>query len=187
MNTQQRRNVLLLVSAITLWGTEYVGPHAPLRGAEEHHWRVYAGADDVTVAVDPPQANTPIQLARRGDWAELVVPAGTNLLFSGDGPFMPVQYVTSYFEAGVEIGAPAMVQMVPTAQFLSRYVSPACSSSASWPFGRASSSPALARTDEGRAMTVFGSGALPRWRFFGRSHRPETIEKPPRCRQVPEN
>ena len=25
------------------WGTRYVGPHAPLRGGEEHHWRIYAG------------------------------------------------------------------------------------------------------------------------------------------------
>lgn len=107
---------------IDYWGTEYVGPHAPLRGAEQHHWRVYAGADEITVIVDPPQPNTPIELARRGDWAELVVSTGTNLMFAGNGPFMPVQYVSSYFEAGVEIGAPAMVQMVPTAQFLSRYV-----------------------------------------------------------------
>jgi hypothetical protein len=42
-------------------------------------------------------------------------------LFSGDGPFMPVQYTVGHYEAN-NIGSPAMVQMVPTAQFLDNYV-----------------------------------------------------------------
>lgn len=103
------------------WGREYVGPHSPLRGSEDHYWRVYAGDDNVTVTVDPPQPGTPIQLAKRGDWQELVAPAGTNLLFNGTGPFMPVQYVAGHYVAN-NIGSPAMVQMVPTAQFLNSYV-----------------------------------------------------------------
>ncbi len=105
---------------VEYWGTEYVGPHAPLRGNEPHFWRVYAGDNSITITVDPPQPGTPIHLAKRGDWAELVLPAGTSLLFSGDGPFMPVQYVAS--DSDGDIGAPAMTQMVPTAQFLDEYI-----------------------------------------------------------------
>ncbi len=103
------------------WGKEYVGPHSPLRGNEDHYWRIYSGDDDVTVTVDPPQAGTPIQLAKRGDWAPLVVPSGTNLVFTANGPFMPVQYAAGDYVAN-NIGSPAMVQMIPTAQFLDNYV-----------------------------------------------------------------
>jgi hypothetical protein len=110
------------------WGREYVGAHSPLRGTEHHHWRIYAGEDDVTVTVTPAQPGTPIVLAERGDWADLVVEPGTHLEFDGTGVFMPVQYVTSNYDIGTDFdvdpgkGSPAMVQMVPTAQFLDRYV-----------------------------------------------------------------
>lgn len=104
------------------WGREYIGPHAPLRGGdEEHYWRIFAGDDDVTVTVEPSQPGTPINLAKRGDWQELLVPNGTNLRFSGDKPFMPVQYVSGHYVAN-NVASPAMVQMVPTAQFLNNYV-----------------------------------------------------------------
>ncbi|MFO7563828.1 MAG: IgGFc-binding protein [Enhygromyxa sp.] len=104
------------------WGREYVGPHSPLRGNESHHWRLFAGEDDVTVTVTPPQPNTPIHLDTRGDWADLIVPAGIHLEFDGDGVFMPIQYVTGHHDEANGLGSPAMTQMVPTAQFLKRYV-----------------------------------------------------------------
>lgn len=104
------------------WGREYVGPHSPLRGSEEHHWRIFAGEDNVTVTVTPAQPDTPIQLAQRGDWADLIVPAGTHLEFDATGAIMPVQYVTGHYDNANLNGSPAMVQMVPTAQFLDRYV-----------------------------------------------------------------
>lgn len=113
------------------WGREYVGPHSPIRGIEEHHWRIYAGEDNVTVTVTPAQPDTPIHFDQRGEWADLVVPNGTHLEFDGDGVFMPVQYVTGHYDTvppnpapgdPLGVGSPAMVQMVPTAQFLDRYV-----------------------------------------------------------------
>jgi hypothetical protein len=113
---------------LDFWGREYVGAHSPLRGTEHHHWRIYAGEDDVTVTVTPAQPDTPIHLDQRGDWANLVVEPGTHLEFDGDGVFMPVQYVTGHYDIGTDFdvdkgkGSPAMVQMVPTAQFLDRYV-----------------------------------------------------------------
>lgn len=109
------------VIPLEYWGQLYVGPHSPLRGQELHYWRIYAGDPDVTVDVDPPQPGFPMTFAERGDWAELVVDNGTNLVFSGDGPFMPVQYVAGHHEAD-DRGSPAMVQMAPTEQFLDRYV-----------------------------------------------------------------
>ena len=63
--------------------------------------------------VDPPQPGTPINLAKRGQWQELVVPNRSSLQFSGTVPFMPVQYVTGHYD-GSDIGSPAMVQMIPT-------------------------------------------------------------------------
>ncbi len=110
------------------WGRHYVGPHSPVRGGEFHNWRVYSGEDDVTVTVTGLQTPTELHFDNRGDWEEFDVPSGTNLEFSGNGVFMPVQYVvghyvTDYVDAdGHKIGSPAMIQMVPTAQFLDRYV-----------------------------------------------------------------
>jgi hypothetical protein len=102
------------------WGREYVGAASPLRANESHYWRIYAGKENVTINVTPPEYG-PITLTNRGDWEPLEVPAGTNLLFEGDGEFMPVQLVAGHWVAN-SIGSPAMVQMVPTAQFLDRYV-----------------------------------------------------------------
>jgi hypothetical protein len=93
-----------------------------VRGTEQHHWRIYAGEDDVTVTVDPPQPNTPLVFAKRGDYADIIVDTGTNLVFDGDGVFMPIQWITGHYDSGTVNGSPAMVQMVPTAQFLDRYV-----------------------------------------------------------------
>jgi hypothetical protein len=103
------------------WGQLYVGPAAPLRADEDHYWRIYAGADDVTIEVEPPQPGSPFVLAQRGDYVDLVVETGTDLVFDGDGPFMPVQYTAGHYAAG-GVGSPAMVQMVPIEQYLDRYV-----------------------------------------------------------------
>jgi hypothetical protein len=103
------------------WGQIYVGPASPVRADEDHYWRIYSGADDVSVDVFPPQPGSPFVLVERGDFVDLVVPNGTDLVFESDGPFMPIQYVAGNYVAG-GIGSPAMVQMVPIEQFLDRYV-----------------------------------------------------------------
>lgn len=106
---------------LATWGQIYVGPASPQRASEDHYWRIYAGADDVTIEVTPAQPGTPFMLASRGDFVDLVVGPGTDLVFEGDGPFMPVQYTAGHYAAG-DVGSPAMVQMVPIEQFLDRYV-----------------------------------------------------------------
>ncbi|EDM77019.1 hypothetical protein PPSIR1_16000 [Plesiocystis pacifica SIR-1] len=101
------------------WGTEYVGPHAPTRGDEEFHWRVYGGEDGTIINVAPAQPGFPIILDR-GEWHEFAT--DESVIFTGDGPFMPVQYLEGKSETGgAGTGDPSMYQMVPTEQFLSAY------------------------------------------------------------------
>lgn len=102
------------------WGKTYVGAHSPVRANEPHFWRVFAGDDDTTITVTPAQPNTPIHLARRGDWAELELPNGVNVVFEGDKPFMPVQFTARRDLAG-HMGDAAMTQSIPVEQWLDRY------------------------------------------------------------------
>ncbi len=115
------------------WGSTYVGIASPLRGSETHWWRLYAGKDGVEIVTDPPQTGGPIVLEKRGDFAELEVASGQSVVFrSSNGVFMPVQYLQGKrFNAGATPepeessapnGDPSMYQMIPTEQFLSRYV-----------------------------------------------------------------
>jgi hypothetical protein len=102
------------------WGEEYVGPKAPQRGTEMFHWRVYGGEDNVTVSVSPNQPGFPINLDR-GEWHYFAT--NQHLIFTGDGPFMPVQYLEGKNENGLgaTTGDPSMYQMVPSEQFLESY------------------------------------------------------------------
>jgi hypothetical protein len=100
------------------WGDEYVGAHAPNRGNEQYYWRVYSGDDGVTISTDPPQENTPVMLDR-GEFVQFSTQE--SFMFSGDGPYMPVQYLEGQ-DGGAGTGDPASYQMVPTEQFLPRYV-----------------------------------------------------------------
>ena len=109
------------VIPLDYWGEEYVCAHSPVRAQEDHYWRVFAGDDNVTVTADPPIPGSPFNFAKRGDWIEFNVPNGTNFVLTGDGPFMPVQYTAQHLLAG-GIGDAAMYQMIPTAQFLERYL-----------------------------------------------------------------
>jgi hypothetical protein len=106
---------------LELWGREYVGPHSPLRASEQHYWRIYAGEEDVDVTVEPASLMIDLPPMNKGEFQDLLVPNGTNLYFTSDKVFMPVQYLSGDYDAG-GIGSPAMVQMVPTAQFLDNYV-----------------------------------------------------------------
>ncbi len=104
------------------WGTKYVGAHSTTRGSEDHHWRIFAGADNVTVDTTPQQPGFPVTLMNQGDFVDLVVPTNTSFIFESgpDEPFMPVQYLESQ-DGGANIGDPSMYQMVPVEQFLNRY------------------------------------------------------------------
>ncbi len=116
------------------WGSTYVGAHSPVRDNERHWWRIYAGSDGVEVVVEPMQDIGPIILESRGDFVDVAVPSGTNVVFrSTNGVFMPVQYLESRRygeepddepdgEGYATVGDPAMYQMVPPEQFLERYV-----------------------------------------------------------------
>jgi hypothetical protein len=110
---------------LSMWGTHYAAPRNPPRGGEleVHVWRVYSGADNVEFTLEPPLEG-PHLLRKMGDYVELTFPAGTSVVFEADGPIMPVAYIV-----GVDLGAPddarlgdpAMYQVVPVDQYLSRY------------------------------------------------------------------
>jgi hypothetical protein len=104
------------------WGEEYVGAHAPQRsGAEHYHWRVFAGADDVTIDTAPAQPGFPIQLDK-GQFHQFQANPAPNHSFvaTADGPFMAVQYLEGQGGGG-DTGDPSMIQSVPTEQFLAAY------------------------------------------------------------------
>lgn len=124
------------------WGRSYVLPTALQRTPEEgdpnalpeqyefyeaNYYRFYAGAAGLTITSDPPNPAFPVMLENVGDFVDVETEPGTSLTVAGNGPFMPMQYLRSK-DTGDEIGEPrlgfgdsAMVQMVPTEQYLSRY------------------------------------------------------------------
>jgi hypothetical protein len=95
-----------------------VAAHAPQRGNEDYYWRVFSGADAVTITTNPPQPMTPAVLDR-GEWIEFSTQ--DSFMITADGPFMPVQYLEGQ-NGGAGTGDPASYQMVPTEQYLPRYV-----------------------------------------------------------------
>jgi hypothetical protein len=127
---------------LRFWGKSYVAPHPPLRDDEDHYWRIYSGDEFVRITIESDtevlsEANCTAPntfsdgaciLDQRGSWIEVVVENGQNLYIEGDGPFMPVGYLQSRQGSGEPVedstlrGDPAMYQVVPTEQFLSRYV-----------------------------------------------------------------
>ena len=99
------------------WGQEYVGAHAPQRGNETYHWRVYAGDDNVTIETNPAQPGFPVTLDQ-GEFHQFATQQ--SFMFTGNGPFMPVQYLEGQ-NGGAGTGDPSMYQMVPVEQFLPSY------------------------------------------------------------------
>ncbi|HEY8375266.1 MAG TPA: IgGFc-binding protein [Nannocystis sp.] len=120
-----------LMIPLEYWGKKYIGPHSPARADEKHYWRVYAGKDNVFVTIEsnnPKVAPPPQNLAKQGDFIELAVDHGTDLIFTANGPILPVQYLTGGTAAAPggdqtkRVGDPAMYQMVPFEQWQKRYV-----------------------------------------------------------------
>ncbi len=107
-----------LMLPLEYWGEQYVAAHAPQRGSEDYWWRIYSGADALTITTNPPQPGTPAVLDR-GQFIEFSTQQ--SFMVSADGPFLPVQYLEGQ-DGGAGTGDPASYQMVPTEQFLPRYV-----------------------------------------------------------------
>jgi hypothetical protein len=95
-----------------------VAAHAPKRGTEKYHWRVFGGQDGVKITTTPDQTGGPFTLMK-GEFK--VITTGVHFVMTGDGPFLPVQYLESQ-TAGAGTGDPSTVQMIPVEQFLDRYV-----------------------------------------------------------------
>lgn len=124
------------VIPLAAWGTQYVGARHPHRQANLHpapelvYWRVIAGVDDVTIAVEPTGIvpGDQITLANAGQWMEFSTPESFSLVAADDEPFMLVQYMaggsTVYPAAacnpGPPVGDPYMMQIVPNEQWLTQ-------------------------------------------------------------------
>lgn len=102
------------------WGTHYVGARHPQRvpalnpSLEEVRWRLFAGVDNTTVTLQPPQPGVGAQtvLAKAGDVLEF----GSTESFtaSGDQPFMLVQYMSGCYNVIKSTGQPQMCDQGPT-------------------------------------------------------------------------
>jgi len=122
------------VIPLAAWGTRYVAARHPHRqpmlnpAPEPVYWRVVAGVDNTTITVEPPGIvpGNQIVLASAGDWSELSSTESFVVSAPDDEPFMLVQYMaggsTVYGAAscspGPAVGDPYMMQMVPSAQWL---------------------------------------------------------------------
>ena len=100
---------------------QWLAAHAPQRGNEHFFWRVYAGEDGVTINTAPAQPGFPVML-NKGQFYQFQANAAPNnsFVFTGDGPFMPVQYLEGQTGGG-GTGDPSMIQSVPTEQYLDAY------------------------------------------------------------------
>ena len=130
------------------WGKSYVAAHPPIRDQERHFWRIYSGASDVKVVatgnlgcsedvITEENCQWPNEfdgegciLDKRGSWFQIDVENRCSFFLDSlnTGPFMPVGYLQSSRQIGeptteaTDAGDPAMYQMVPVEQFLSKYV-----------------------------------------------------------------
>ncbi|MBK7828789.1 IgGFc-binding protein, partial [Nannocystis sp.] len=103
---------------IDYWGKTYVAAHAPKRGTEKYHWRVFGGQDGVKITTTPDQTGGPFTLMK-GEFK--IITTSQHFIMTGDAAFLPVQYLESQ-TAGAGTGDPSTVQMIPVEQFLNRYV-----------------------------------------------------------------
>jgi hypothetical protein len=136
-----------LLIPLDYWGKRYVAAHSPIRNTERHWWRIYSSGPGVRITAEGnlgcsgpiltaencPEPNQfdgeGCTFEKRGSWIQVDVENGCSFFLDSDdtGAFMPVQYLQSsrYQEPVAEstpYGDPAMYQMIPVEQFLSRYV-----------------------------------------------------------------
>ncbi|MEX1364538.1 MAG: IgGFc-binding protein [Nannocystaceae bacterium] len=103
------------------WGHTTVVPHPPLRTTESHHVRIYAGAPGVCVTAEPSVLPAePHCFEHEGQLLDVVVPHGTSFVLEADGPIMAAAYLQTR-DRDVELGDPAMVQLVSVEAYLDRY------------------------------------------------------------------
>lgn len=104
---------------VSAWGEKYPLAHPPLRTNEPHHYRVFAGSDDIAISVEHGPIVDTYALPQKGSFADVVIPHGANAVVSANGPVLPVGYLQTR-DLLPEIGDPAMYTVIPPGQFLVR-------------------------------------------------------------------
>jgi hypothetical protein len=102
------------------WSTRYPALPAPDRANEPQVWRVYAGADAVTITTDPPLPGMPVMIDELGDFVELRVANEHAFWVEADAPIQLVQYLAGRNEAAGQ-GDPSMVTATAPEDWLDRY------------------------------------------------------------------
>ncbi len=111
--------LLELMPPVTAWRRTYPLAHPPLRTSEQHHFRIFAGADGVAVSVVHAGDVDTYVLTEKGAFADVVLSHGVNAVVSADGPILPVGYLPTR-DPIPEVGDPAMYTLVAPEQFLPR-------------------------------------------------------------------
>lgn len=105
------------LAPLSSWGQRYALPHPPLRSMEQHHFRLFAGRDAMEISIDVDGAEEVHALGEAGDFVELVVPFGANVIATADAPFMPVGLLETR-ELPQQVGDPAMYTLPAPERFL---------------------------------------------------------------------
>lgn len=104
------------LAPISSWGTRYALPHPPLRSTEQHHFRLFAGRDAMEILVESDGALEVHALAETGDFVDLVVPHGANVVATAEAPFMPVGLLETR-ALPLQVGDPAMYTLPAPERF----------------------------------------------------------------------
>jgi hypothetical protein len=112
--------------AVEHWGRTYVAAHPPLRVDESHHLRIYAGASSLTITASGEGLDTTFALPELGEYRELEVAHGSNVVVTADGPVMVVGYLQSReledpVGGSAGLGDPAMYPFTAVEQFDDHY------------------------------------------------------------------
>jgi hypothetical protein len=118
------------------WGTSIVASRLPVRSetifADEVMWQIYASEDDTEVVLSAADGIIGLpewpQNLDQGEMLEIIVGGGTytnpgDFFIEADKPIGVAQYMTGATTPNTSgVGDPAMAYVIPTEQYLSRYV-----------------------------------------------------------------
>jgi hypothetical protein len=104
---------------VDAWGTRYVAVKFSPRGSETDVYRVIADTAGTTVETDPALDGLPATL-EAGQYLEF--DTDQDFVLTASAPVAMVQYMTGSTWGEADVGDPAMVVLVPEAQYLTEYM-----------------------------------------------------------------
>lgn len=114
-NTFACDHVFEVAQPVQSWGTQILAANLPNR-PNGSVYKVLASEDGTTIS----QNGSTLGIFNRGEFASTSVLPG-NQLFTADKPIYVDQFMTGQSFPGATLGDPAMGNMIPSAQYLSKY------------------------------------------------------------------